>query len=58
MAILEILQYPDARLNTPARRVEKIDAATRKHFSIEFDATGRATKFTDDKVILRAVKRT
>jgi peptide deformylase len=30
MAILEILQYPDARLNTPARRVEKIDAATRK----------------------------
>src|SRR6478672_7113031 len=30
MPILEILQYPDARLNTPARRVEKIDAATRK----------------------------
>src|ERR1044072_6054202 len=30
MAILEILQYPDARLNTPAERVEKIDAATRK----------------------------
>ena len=30
MAILEILQYPDARLNTPAKRVEKIDAATRK----------------------------
>ncbi len=30
MAILEILQYPDSRLNTPARRVEKIDAATRK----------------------------
>ncbi len=30
MAILEILQYPDPRLNTPARRVEKIDAATRK----------------------------
>ena len=30
MAILEILQYPDARLNHPAQRVEKIDAATRK----------------------------
>jgi len=30
MAILEILQYPDQRLNTPAQRVEKIDAATRK----------------------------
>jgi peptide deformylase len=30
MAILEILQYPDPRLNTPAKRVEKIDAATRK----------------------------
>ena len=30
MAILEILQYPDTRLNTPAQRVEKIDAATRK----------------------------
>ena len=30
MAILEILQYPDPRLNTPARRVEKIDAGTRK----------------------------
>ncbi len=30
MAILEILQYPDSRLNTPARRVEKIDAGTRK----------------------------
>lgn len=30
MAILEILQYPDARLNTPALRVEKIDAAMRK----------------------------
>src|SRR5258705_5625418 len=30
MAILEILQYPDTRLNTPAHRVEKIDAATRK----------------------------
>jgi peptide deformylase len=30
MAILEILQYPDSRLNTPAKRVEKIDAATRK----------------------------
>jgi peptide deformylase len=30
MAILEILQYPDPRLNTPARRVEKLDAATRK----------------------------
>ena len=30
MAILEILQYPDSRLNTPARRVEKIDAATRR----------------------------
>jgi len=30
MAILEILQYPDARLNTPAQRVDKIDAATRK----------------------------
>ena len=30
MAILEILQYPDLRLNTPAQRVEKIDAATRK----------------------------
>ena len=30
MAILEILQYPDPRLYTPAARVEKIDAATRK----------------------------
>jgi peptide deformylase len=30
MAILEILQYPDNRLNTPARRVEKIDEATKK----------------------------
>ena len=30
MAILEILQYPDPRLNTPAQRVEKIDAPTRK----------------------------
>jgi peptide deformylase len=30
MAILEILQYPDSRLNKPAQRVEKIDAATRK----------------------------
>lgn len=30
MAILEILQYPDPRLNTPAQRVEKIDAATKK----------------------------
>lgn len=30
MAILEILQYPDPRLNTPAERVEKIDADTRK----------------------------
>ena len=30
MAVLDILQYPDPRLNTPAQRVEKIDAATRK----------------------------
>lgn len=30
MAILEILQYPDPRLNQPAQRVEKIDAETRK----------------------------
>jgi peptide deformylase len=30
MAILEILQYPDPRLNTPAERVEKIDAGTRR----------------------------
>lgn len=30
MAILEILQYPDSRLNVPAQLVEKIDAATRK----------------------------
>src|SRR5258705_1780849 len=30
MAILDILQYPDSRLNTSAQRVEKIDAATRK----------------------------
>ena len=30
MAILDILQYPDPRLNRPAERVEKIDAATRK----------------------------
>ncbi len=30
MAILEILQYPDPRLNAKAERVEKIDAATRK----------------------------
>ena len=30
MAILEILQYPDPRLNLPAQRVEKIDAAKKK----------------------------
>ena len=30
MAILEILQYPDPRLTTPALRVEKIDASTRR----------------------------
>jgi len=30
MAILEILQYPDPRLNQPAERVEKIDASTRQ----------------------------
>jgi len=30
MALLEILQYPDPRLGTAAKRVEKIDAATRK----------------------------
>jgi peptide deformylase len=30
MAILEILQYPDPRLNKPAERVEKIDALVRK----------------------------
>jgi len=30
MAILEILQYPDPRLNARAERVEKIDATTRK----------------------------
>jgi peptide deformylase len=30
MAILEILQYPDPRLNLPAQRVDKIDAATKK----------------------------
>jgi peptide deformylase len=30
MAILEILQYPDPRLNIPAQRVQKIDASTRK----------------------------
>ena len=30
MAILEILQYPDARLHEPATRVEKIDVQTRK----------------------------
>ena len=30
MAILEILQYPDPRLTTPAQRVERIDASTRK----------------------------
>jgi peptide deformylase len=30
MPILEILQYPDNRLNIPAQRVEKIDAATKK----------------------------
>lgn len=30
MAILEILQYPDPRLQLPAARVEKIDAGTRK----------------------------
>lgn len=30
MAILEILQYPDPRLNIPAQRVEKIDASTRR----------------------------
>src|SRR6478609_5198700 len=30
MAILEILQYPDPRLYTPAERVENIDAPTRR----------------------------
>jgi peptide deformylase len=30
MSILEILQYPDARLHVPAQKVEKIDAAIRK----------------------------
>src|SRR5215212_3072962 len=30
MAIFEILQYPDDRLNTRAQRVEKLDAATRR----------------------------
>jgi peptide deformylase len=30
MAILEIIQYPDPRLNEPAERVDRIDAATRK----------------------------
>lgn len=30
MAILEILQYPDPRLNAPAQRVEKIDDSTRR----------------------------
>ncbi|MEO7742143.1 MAG: peptide deformylase [Usitatibacter sp.] len=30
MAILEILQYPDPRLNAAARRVEKIDDSTRR----------------------------
>src|SRR3979411_2955072 len=30
MAILDIIQYPDPRLNLPAQPVEKIDAATRK----------------------------
>jgi peptide deformylase len=30
MAILEILQYPDPRLNLPAQRVDKIDAPTKK----------------------------
>ena len=30
MAILEIVQYPDPRLYTPAERVENIDAKTRK----------------------------
>lgn len=30
MAILEILQYPDPRLNATARRVEKIDESTRQ----------------------------
>lgn len=30
MAILEILQYPDPRLQTPAKRVERIDGFVRK----------------------------
>lgn len=30
MAILEILQYPDPRLQTPAKRVERIDESVRK----------------------------
>ena len=30
MAILEILQYPDPRLNAAAQRVEKIDDSTRR----------------------------
>jgi peptide deformylase len=30
MAILEILNYPDPRLNVPAQRVDQIDARTRK----------------------------
>jgi ubiquinone/menaquinone biosynthesis C-methylase UbiE len=32
------------------------DKVTRRHFRIGFDDTGRATTFTDDKVILRATK--
>ncbi len=30
MAILDIIQYPDPRLNTLAQRVEKLDVGTRK----------------------------
>jgi peptide deformylase len=33
MAILEILQYPDPRLNAAAQRVEKIDDSTRRLIS-------------------------
>lgn len=33
------------------------DKVTRRHFKIALDETGRATTFTDDKVILRAAKR-
>ena len=42
MAILEILQYPDHRLNTPAKRVEKLDASGARFAQLEAIERGLA----------------